>query len=145
MVHIPAKNKLIFTLILSTPIFSFLINSVYAESTIKNKVKINGVEYINEEVKSEGPNKTDIDVSIKNGEGTVKYNKNGNEKIVNVSSKSAVSAENDKDDSENENQTDDKKTDSKEDEIKKKPGGIIEMIRKTVDSILTKLANLFNN
>ena len=85
------KELFAITTALSITAILFLSNNVYAESTVKNKIQINGVEYINEEIATDGSVKTDIDVSVKNNQGSIKYNVNGEEKNIQISPKANIS------------------------------------------------------
>jgi len=124
MTHLYKKETFaIFTTLVLTA-FMLLVNQAYAESTVKNKININGVEYINEEVKAEGSIETDIDVRVKNNQGSIKYNVNGEEKTIQITPSSSITQAVENETSGNDEETnptpkkeDDKTQDNNENEI----------------------------
>lgn len=121
-------------------------DKVFAETKVKNKIEINGVEYINEEVTTTGSIKTDIDVHVKNNQGNIKYNVNGKEKNIQISK-----TENKTQDTKANDPDEDKKTDptptNKPKIVKnedKQSRNLIEAVIQTVDSLISRIGDLFN-
>lgn len=124
----------------------FMSDKVFAETKVKNKIEINGVEYINEEVTTTGSIKTDIDVHVKNNQGNIKYNVNGKEKNIQISK-----TENKTQDTKANDPDEDKKTDptptNKPKIVKnedKQSRNLIEAVIQTVDSLISRIGDLFN-
>jgi len=117
-------------------------------STSKNTIKINGETIVDDET-NDGNVKSNIEVKLENGEGTVKYSEGEDEKIIQITPKDNDSINQDEDDdSVNEvklNQmTDKNENENKEKEEDIKPRDLIEKMMKTLDSFFAKLSDLFN-
>jgi len=158
MTHLYKKETFaIFTTLVLTA-FMLLVNQAYAESTVKNKININGVEYINEEVKAEGSIETDIDVRVKNNQGSIKYNVNGEEKTIQITPSSSITQAVENETSGNDEETnptpkkeDDKTQDNNENEIdkgdekeNKKAGNLIEAMMQAMDNLFSRINDLFS-
>lgn len=104
-------------------------------STVRNYVEVNGKVYVDETKENTGNTGTDIDVHVKNGQGTVKYNMNGEDKIIEI-----TPDENKKSVKEQE-----KKSDNKSDPSADKSQTIIEEMHEELKKFLSKLSSLFSS
>ena len=148
------KELFAITTALSITAILFLSNNVYAESTVKNKIQINGVEYINEEIATDGSVKTDIDVSVKNNQGSIKYNVNGEEKNIQISPRANTSDKETNESSDIESKItstpseDSEKllleVDDKKEKEEEKTRNLIEVMMQSMDNLLLKIRDLFN-
>ena len=149
------KKKLFaITTALSITALLFLSNNAYAESTVKNKIQINGVEYINEEIKTDGSVKTDIDVSVKNNQGSIKYNVNGEEKNIQISPRANTSDKETNESSDIESKitsthSDDSEkllldVDDKKEKKAKKTRNLIEVMMQSMDKLFLSIRDFFN-
>lgn len=139
---------------LSLTVLLFMSDKVFAESKVKNKIEINGVEYINEEIATDGSIKTDIDVSVKNNQGSIKYKVNGEEKNIQISPNKNMSQEIKDDNSGNDNKTDKTSTEKAEEtqrkvikrdeNTEKIAEDLIEAMMQAVDNLLSRISDLFS-
>lgn len=139
---------------LSLTVLLFMSDKVFAESKVKNKIEINGVEYINEEIATDGSIKTDIDVSVKNNQGSIKYKVNGEEKNIQISPNKNMSQEIKDDNSDNDNKTDKTSTEKAEEtqrkvikrdeNTEKIAEDLIEVMMQAVDNLLSRISDLFS-
>ena len=117
-------------------------------STSKNTIKINGETIVDDE-STDGSVKSNIEVKLENGEGTVKYTEGDDEKIIQITPKDNDSINQDEDDDivnedDKSKKTEINETENKEKEKDTKPRDLIEQMMRTLDSFIAKLSDLFN-
>lgn len=152
------KTELFTVLItLLTLFYLFGAESVFAETTVKNRIEINGKVYVDDTQSADGPIDTDIDVDVKNDTGIVKYKVNGEEKVIqitpgkstNTSNSSKPELEDDIDESE-ENEDDEDEDTDKINVLKNKSkvkvqgsSSLIQKMMEVLDSFFSRIEALF--
>lgn len=149
-------NRELFAILtaLSLTALLFMSDKVFAETKVKNKIEVNGVEYINEEITTDDSIKTDIDVSVKNNQGSIKYNVNGEEKNIQISPNKNMPQDIKNSNLDEDNKTDltpTKESDKTQTKVEEKnineddkTKGLLETMIKTMDKLFSRIRDLLS-
>lgn len=149
-------NRELFAILtaLSLTVLLFMSDKVFAETKVKNKIEVNGVEYINEEITTDDSIKTDIDVSVKNNQGSIKYNVNGEEKNIQISPNKNMPQDIKNSNLDEDNKTDltpTKESDKTQTKVEEKnineddkTKGLLETMIQTMDKLFSRIRDLLS-